>query len=290
MLTEGQHNKAAMKFVFLAGGPGSGKNYIAEQLFKIGKDNNFSADGLKLISFDRIFENELRIRGYEPSELNNLTENEEWGLLSEANPKSVYRRCRDVVKKQLKHHIKQGDGIIFDGTGQNLGPYFNKKDEAEYLGYDTFMFYVECSTKKALERNAKRARKLPESLVAKINRSVQYNKKDFQKDFGKNMVVINNEEDNAPLPPEAFQLAHRVVNEKVQNVKGRVFLKTGKRPWVGGYRPKLPKDIDPNAKKYDKNVLPSGKTWMGFGANKDFYTQPDYTKPAKTYSYSPPKV
>jgi predicted kinase len=297
MLIEGQHNKATLKFVFLAGGPGSGKNFVAQQLFNMGKNSSFSADGMKLISFDNIFENELRVRGYDPAELNNLTPNEEWGLMSEANPHSVYRRCRDLVKQQLKHHIKQGDGIIFDGTGRDANSYFRKKDDAAYLGYDTFMVFVDTSVQKALERNAKRSRKLPDELVARHTRSVGYNKKAFEKDFGKNMLVINNDQDNAPLPPEAYQFARRVINEPVQNLKGKYFLKTGKRPWLTAPKPKLPKDIVPTKPSEKPGENPNKTSSWGWANYLKYHPQDkdvpsttqQPTEPVKTYSYSPPK-
>ena len=43
LLTEGVYDKGILKAVFMAGGPGSGKSYIASQLFGIPKKVNVSS-------------------------------------------------------------------------------------------------------------------------------------------------------------------------------------------------------------------------------------------------------
>ena len=56
LLTEGVFDKGILKAVFMAGGPGSGKSYVASQLFGIPKKINVSASGLKTVNSDTEFE------------------------------------------------------------------------------------------------------------------------------------------------------------------------------------------------------------------------------------------
>ena len=60
LLTEGVFDKGILKAVFMAGGPGSGKSYIAGQLFGIPKKINVSVSGLKSVNSDTEFEFLLR--------------------------------------------------------------------------------------------------------------------------------------------------------------------------------------------------------------------------------------
>ena len=56
LLTEGVHDKGIFKAVFLAGGPGSGKSYVAQQLFGIPEKVNVSTYGLKMVNQDQELE------------------------------------------------------------------------------------------------------------------------------------------------------------------------------------------------------------------------------------------
>jgi hypothetical protein len=75
VLTEGVNDPNILKAVFLAGGPGSGKSFSAEQVFGI--DNimkGTSTLGLKVVNSDPAFEQELKKRGVDPKDLGKMTE------------------------------------------------------------------------------------------------------------------------------------------------------------------------------------------------------------------------
>jgi predicted kinase len=229
MLNEAQTNKTSLKMIFLAGGPGSGKNYVAEQLFGIKKGSNFSADGLKLISFDSIFEAGLKQLGITPSQLATLAPEQKKQITDQHNQNSLYSKCRVILNHQLKTAVKSGVGIIFDGTGQNSVSYLDKKDVAEALGYDTYMVFVDSSLDSSLARNANRDRKLPDDLVAQIHRYVKGNKQTFEREFGNNMITIDNT-DNGKLPPEAYAMGRKIINAPIKNKVGQYFIAHGTRP------------------------------------------------------------
>ena len=60
LLNEGVNDPGIFKAVFLAGGPGSGKSYVASQLFGIPEKVNVSAYGLKMVNQDTELENFLK--------------------------------------------------------------------------------------------------------------------------------------------------------------------------------------------------------------------------------------
>ena len=52
VLTEGARDPGIFKAIFLAGGPGSGKTYVASKLFGIPENVNVSRTGLKMVNQD----------------------------------------------------------------------------------------------------------------------------------------------------------------------------------------------------------------------------------------------
>ena len=67
LLTEGIYDKGLFKAVFMAGGPGSGKSFVAKNIFGIPVDGvNISVQGLKTVNSDREFNFLLRKYGFEP--------------------------------------------------------------------------------------------------------------------------------------------------------------------------------------------------------------------------------
>jgi adenylate kinase family enzyme len=56
LLNEGVRDPGIFKAIFLAGGPGSGKSYVAQQLFGIPEKVNVSTYGLKMVNQDQELE------------------------------------------------------------------------------------------------------------------------------------------------------------------------------------------------------------------------------------------
>ena len=53
LLHEGINDPGILKAVFLAGGPGSGKTYVAKGLFGIPERLNISQSGMKMVNSDK---------------------------------------------------------------------------------------------------------------------------------------------------------------------------------------------------------------------------------------------
>ena len=54
LLEEGVFDKGILKAVFMAGGPGSGKSYVAGEIFGIPKKINVSIENINLFGSDKI--------------------------------------------------------------------------------------------------------------------------------------------------------------------------------------------------------------------------------------------
>lgn len=227
MINEGVKDKTALKFVFLAGGPGSGKTYQANKLFGIDKGVNFSKDGLKMVSFDEIFERILEEEGW-PTDLTTLDPKEQKWVMSD-DPDSPRGRARALMKQRMKLMAKNQTGMIFDGTGQNAYSYLQRKKDMENLGYDVSLVFVDTDLETALERNAQRARRLPDETVNQIWKDVQSNKSIFQKHFGGNMVTIDNSI-GAPTDDTLNSAIDRIVNSPIKNEFGKKLLQSQNDP------------------------------------------------------------
>jgi chloramphenicol 3-O-phosphotransferase len=218
-LNEGMNQHGALKFVFLAGGAGSGKNHVANELFGIGKGLSFSASGMKLVSFDAIFEKLLERHGY-PTNLQQLKPKDREKVMDELDPKSLYSMGRKIMKKQMSLYMKSGIGIIFDGTGRNIGSYLNKKEMAEFVGYDTYLLFVDVPLKVALKRNSQRTRRLPVKDVTRIHHDVKQNRAEYERIFGNNMIVVNNRPGQS-IPAAIQHQIDTIVGSPVKNPTGQ---------------------------------------------------------------------
>jgi len=73
LLNEGVNDPGIFKAIFLAGGPGSGKSYVAQQLFGIPERVNISISGLKMVNQDKELETLLK-KYYGSVDLGNMPE------------------------------------------------------------------------------------------------------------------------------------------------------------------------------------------------------------------------
>tara|TARA_Y100000593_G_scaffold85484_1_gene162591 strand:+ start:881 stop:1660 length:780 start_codon:yes stop_codon:yes gene_type:complete len=197
-LNEGVYDPGIFKAIFLAGGPGSGKSFVANELLGIPKggfskmDMSFAPSGVKLVNSDPEFEYFLKKVGVDPSDLGSLSD-EEFHQLTEPED-SPRKKAKKVKDAKEKLYIKGRLGLLIDGTGDDYAKIKKKNEELKKLGYDTYMIYINTSLEIAQQRNAQRDRKLPEKMVEKIWKDVQKNLGKFQSLFKGNFRIIDNSE------------------------------------------------------------------------------------------------
>ena len=245
VLEEGVYDPGILKAVFTAGGPGSGKSYVADVMFdarEAGKDKMFDAAsfigrfGLKYVNSDNLFEIGLKKMGIPLADLGAISQAaKEGGEYKGEDAKEVAEKIGLLGKRgdsvraiakgklaKLKDFYTAGRlGMLIDGTGKDFGKMAKKKQALDALGYDSYMIFVDTSLENALAQNAKRERKLDPEEVEKMWNRVQANKEDFQELFGVDnfTIVVNNE----PVPPtrEATRAVQRFVEAPVANPLGQ---------------------------------------------------------------------
>ena len=201
LLNEGVNDPGIFKAVFLAGGPGSGKSFVASQLFGIPEKVNVSAYGLKMVNQDTELERFLQ-KYFGTVDIDNMPD-ELFKQLTDptADDYSGMRtRTKELSKTKLKLYTQGRLGVIVDGTGHKFHEVKNERQDLIKLGYDTFMVYVNTSLEVAQQRNEERPRVLPKDVVEKYWKNVQKNMAYFQGLFGNaNFMLVDN---NATLNPK----------------------------------------------------------------------------------------
>ena len=85
----------------------------------------------------------------------------------------------------------------------------------KYIGYDTYMVFVNTSLEVALKRNQMRARKVPDAIVISNHKQVQKNIGLLQRIFGMgNFVVVDNNKVAEDVNPSVHKAIRRMVNKK----------------------------------------------------------------------------
>ena len=175
---EGVYDPHIFKAVFMAGGPGSGKSYIA-------KSRILKGGGLKIVNSDDIFEYKMKKAG-----------------LDHGDPEVIYSPQGQEVRNQAKQMTGRMEdryldgrlGLIIDGTGRDVDKIARAKEKLVTMGYSCMMVFVNTSLDIAQERNLERERVLPADEVEKMWNAVQNNMMKFQQLFGdgKFQIVDNN--------------------------------------------------------------------------------------------------
>ena len=193
-LVEGVNDPGILKAVFLAGGPGSGKTYIAKGLFGIPERLNISQTGMKMVNSDKELKYLLNKFGF-GTDLDSLPDEVFANLTNPKDPKYSGLRsfAKDLTAERRRLYQNGRLGMIIDGTGDDFKKIAAEKAELEKVGYDTYMIFVNTTLEVALERNENRDRVLPEKIVVDSHREVNQNIGGFQGLFGgSNFMIVDN--------------------------------------------------------------------------------------------------
>ena len=200
LLSEGVFDKGILKAVFMAGGPGSGKSYIAGEIFGIPKKINVSVSGLKSVNSDTEFEFLLKKFGFDTFGTGRL-DIDQWpaevfdaiaGGDEDSEEMTVRKKAKLLTIARKKQYMEGRLGMIIDGTGHDYAKLSTEKKQLEAMGYDCYMIFVNTSLPVALKRNSERARRLPKDLLKKSWKDVQTNLGKFQGLFGSKFAIVDN--------------------------------------------------------------------------------------------------
>jgi|GEM_PF-3936565 len=136
-LIEGINDKGILKAVFLAGGPGSGKTYVAKQIFGIPEKFNLSMSGMKMVNSDKELKYLLKKYGF-GTDLDKMPDEVFKNLTGDGPDSSGLRNFAKELTKERERLYRNGRlGMIIDGTGHNLSKIQSKKKELVWRGADT---------------------------------------------------------------------------------------------------------------------------------------------------------
>ena len=199
-IREGVYDPNIFKAVFMAGGPGSGKSFIA------GKTTG--GLGLKVINSDAPFERFLKKEGLSLKMPD-----------SETLERDIEReRAKKVTASKKFHAVKGRLGIIIDGTGHKYHKLADQAKMLQQLGYETSMVFVNTSLEVALARNEQRARSVKPTLVKKSWQDVQNNMGKFQQFFGPgNFFIVDNNGVEQDLLQISTKQIRRAISKPVKN-------------------------------------------------------------------------
>ena len=222
ILSEGLYDPNIFKAFFLAGGPGSGKSFVAR--------NVFSGTGLKLVNSDVVLENSLKKSGLSMS----MPDEEQYFR------DMLRTRAKAVVDNQIDLYVKGRLGLVIDATGRDYNIISRQFSALQLLGYDCYMVFVNTSLNVALERNAKRERVVPEYITKNSWQSVQDNIGKFQNLFGlTNFIVV----DNSKSDQELVTLTMSKVNAIVRKFLGSPIKSYIAKRWMAKERMARRKDV-----------------------------------------------
>ena len=234
-LNEGINDPGKLKAVFLAGGPGSGKDFVMNKAL--------AGNGLREINSDTAFEFLMKKHGLDlemPDE-------------ERVEREIVRGRAKGMTSRKELNSLAGRLGLIVNGTADDLEKIRTVKAELEDLGYDTMMVFVNTSNEVSRQRNVERGkmgmRKVPDGTDKQgtpdnspnIRQEkwdlAQKNLSELEKIFGKDkFAVIDNTADLRKVTPEEKnriegeftrirRMTMQFVQSPVQNKRGQDWTK-----------------------------------------------------------------
>jgi hypothetical protein len=191
ILAEGVHDKGIFKAVFLAGGPGSGKDYVLS--------NTLDGHGMIEMNSDKAFEYLLDKEGLDKT----MPDNEE------AQRNAIRKKSKDVTEIRHRMALQGRNGLIINGTGADPKEYIEIKRRLDKLGYDTSMIMVntddEVSRARNVERGKNGGRTVPENIRKQKWEAVQKARAEFGKIFRNSYIEFDNSEDLRQAAPDVVK-------------------------------------------------------------------------------------
>ena len=199
-LQEGVYDPNIFKAIFMAGGPGSGKSYVAKR--------TTSGLGLKMVNSDDIYEKMLNDAGMEATPENIYSD----------KGQEIRGRAKGVTSRMKGNFLDGRLGLIIDGTGKDYDKIANQVGGLKRLGYECYMIFVNTSLDTAQEQNKKRKRTLPEKEVATMWNDVQSNIGGFQRLFGNsNFIIVDNNMAGEDVFSKVWKRCMLLIRKKVTN-------------------------------------------------------------------------
>lgn len=205
VLSEGVHDQGIFKAVFLAGGPGSGKDYVLS--------NTLEGQGLVEINSDKALEFLMDKKGLDKTM-----------PATEKDKRDIVRtRAKSITELKQRLALLGRNGLIINGTGDDYEKISRIKEKLEELGYESAMILVntddEVSKQRNIERGQRGGRTVPEDVRKEKWDNVQNARPEFAKLFGQNYMEFDNSQDLREAPPEVVKAKQEELMQLYKNVQ-----------------------------------------------------------------------
>lgn len=199
-LREGVYDPNIFKAIFMAGGPGSGKSYVASR--------TTGGLGMKMVNSDDIYEKMLKDAGMDTTPEDIYSD----------KGQEIRGKAKEVTKRMQGNFLDGRLGLIIDGTGKDFSKISRQVAGLKQLGYECSMIFVNTSLDTALEQNRKRKRTLPDAEVTTMWKEVQNNIGAFQRLFGNsNFIVVDNNMAGEDVFAKVWKRVAMLIRKKVKN-------------------------------------------------------------------------
>ena len=211
-IAEGVNDPGIFKAIYMAGGPGSGKSYVAFNVIP-------KSSGLKTINSDDLFELGMKKNDLDPDLRKGYT----------SKHTAVRTKAKQMTGKRQSIYMKGRLGLAIDGTGKDFKNIKTSSEMLKSFGYDTYMVFVNTSLEVALERNKQRQRSLPKALVIDSWNRVQNNIGKAQNYFGaNNFIVVDNNNAGEDVMVKAYKQVQKFLKRPLQNKTAKDWIKQQK--------------------------------------------------------------
>ena len=166
-LDEGIHDPGIFKAVVLAGGPGSGKSYVAQKL-------GLKTLGLVVVNSDSFFEILLKKKGLSLKMPDSEEEEREKARMA----------AKALTSKRLSTLLDARLGVIIDSTSGDQAKTKKIINKLQKVGYDVKVIFIQTDLDVALNRNNARERTIPPRVVEYSWKGAQKAKKILKKQVG----------------------------------------------------------------------------------------------------------
>lgn len=267
-LFEGVHDAAIFKAVFLAGAPGSGKDFVLKK--------SLHGHGLTEINSDTALEHLMDKAKLDKK----MPEHEQ-------ERRNVARdRAKSLAELKQRLALHGRNGLIINSTGATHDKIKKIKDMLGDLGYDSKMIFVDASDNVSRNRNVERGqrggRMIPEKVRAEKWRHAQDSRVKFAQMFGgEHYHEFNNDEDlrQNPDPEVASQKTAELddLHKTVRKFTQQPAKSEQAQQWIYKNMGKLAK-MPVGNKKQQANAMPPppdskakeeadklGLKWLGHG-------------------------
>lgn len=205
ILSEGVHDKGIFKAMFLAGGPGSGKDYVLNK--------TLAGHGLIEINSDKALEFLMDKNNLDKK----MPENEK-------EARNLIRgKAKDITDLRERLALIGRNGLIVNGTGDDHKKIERIKKRLEELGYETGMIMVntrdEVSQQRNIERGQRGGRTVPEDIRKEKWNSVQAARSELAKLFGSRYYEFDNSEDLRNADPDIVKSKNEEMTQLFRNVQ-----------------------------------------------------------------------